>query len=80
MGIIGYSHYRRGPDGLVHIADKATFDNPYAGWWHSRCEKSFTKSNARQSKPVDGPPTCLQCIGAPVPVVWVIPEDSWMKL
>lgn len=77
--IIGYSHYRSGPDRLVHIASQATFDQPYAGWWQSRCDQSFRKGE-RLNKPSEGPPTCLQCIGAPVPVVWVIPEDSWMKL
>jgi hypothetical protein len=77
--IIGYSHHRLGPDKLVHIASRATFNNPYAGWWQSRCDKSFTKSNKRQSRPTKKAPTCLECIAAPEPITWVIPEDSWKE-
>jgi hypothetical protein len=77
--IIGYSERRMGPDGLVHIASRTTFENPYAGWWASRCGQSYVKAEKRVSRETRHIPTCLQCIGAPEPMVWRIPEDSWQK-
>lgn len=81
--ILGYSNYRRGPDKLVHIASRMTFESPYAGWWQSRCEQSFIKGVSRgrgRSKPVEGPPTCLQCIGAEIPMYLMNTGDTWRSL
>jgi len=77
--IIGFSWHRRGPDKLVHIASQATFNNPYAGWWQSRCGSSYTKAEKRDSEETDDAPTCLQCIAHDVSEMFVIPEGSWQK-